>query len=164
MSVDSSVQSTASIPNKHDYTERLLNLMQRRLELLQSLDAVCDLQTECTDDPDVSVLLKVLSRKQVLLEELEVLRQDLEPYLLDDPARRVWKSIERRQYCQLIAEQGHNLLRKMMAGDEATLQEVSRRRDAVASQLQDGTDSVLARTAYTADYILDASELDIGDV
>ena len=38
------------------------------------------------------------------------------------------------------------------------------RRDAVAAQLQDGRDSILAQTAYLADSFLGDSALDIGDL
>lgn len=164
MSIDSSVQPAAIAKNTISYTERLLELMTRRLQLLRSLDSVGCLQAESAGNPDVTALLKILSRKQLLLDELEAIRQALETYHHDDPNQRLWESTELRQQCRHIAEQGNELLRSLVTNDEATLREVSLRRDAVATQLQDGTDSVLARTAYTADNILDASELDIHEV
>ncbi|MEO8271114.1 MAG: hypothetical protein ABI557_15440, partial [Aureliella sp.] len=85
----------------------------------------------------------------------------LKPYFNDDPEQRVWKSAQHRQRCRRLADHGQRLLQETMQLEQQALREMTSRRDAVAAQLQDGKDSILAHTAYMADSFLGESALDI---
>lgn len=146
------------------YTENLLACMQKRLELLQALLALSEAQVAAASDSEVDATLGLLARKQLLLEELADVQTRLAPYMQDEPEQRVWSSSGRREQCQLLAAQGQQLLQTAMQLEQGVLDQMSSRRDAVAAQLQDGRDSILAHTAYKADSLLGASTLDIGDL
>ena len=152
----------ASTP--YAYTETLVACLEQRLELLEALKALSDVQASVTDEADVNTTLGLLARKQALLDELNEVQQRLLPYLDDDPEQRQWPSHERRLYCQRVAEQGQRLLQATLQNDQHTLDKISSRRDAVAAQLRDGQDSILAQNAYQSDQLLGSSTLDIGGI
>lgn len=158
---------SASFTHESDpcaYTQTLVACMEQRLELLEALKALSDVQASVADEADVNTTLGILARKQALLDELNEVQQRLEPYLHDDPEQRVWPSQERRAYCQRIADQGQRWLQATLQIEQITLDKVSSRRDAVAAQLRDGQDSILAQNAYQSDQLFGSSTLDIGGI
>ena len=151
-------------PKSTEYTERLLHCMESRLALLRSMQALGRAQAEAAVGNDINVTLGVLARKQALLEDLAEINERLVPYFEDDPEERVWSSPDRRDLCREIASECQRLLQIAIQVDRTTVEEISNRRDAIAAQLQDGSDSILAHTAYTAGANLNGGELDIGGV
>ncbi len=147
-----------------EYTENLLQCMQDRLGALTALRQLADSQADAATGGDVNVTLGILARKQTLLDQLSVIQQRLQPFFDDDPEARVWTSPERREACRQHAYEGSRLLQEIMQLEKTALDEMAGRREAVAAQLQDGKDSILAHTAYTADSMLCESALDIGDL
>lgn len=150
-------------PNSIEYTEHLLACMSQRLEVLKLLKALGHSQTEASVGPEMNATMSLLARKQTLLDELAAIGTRMKPYMADDPGQRIWATPERRQECQAIADQGNALLQEALQRDQHLLDEMTARRDAVAAQLQDGKDSILAHSAYTADSLLSESQLDIND-
>ncbi len=152
------------VNNKFEYTEALLAFLQERCELLEALKTLADAQAAAAGLTEIDTTLGLLGRKQSLLEELADVQEKLQPYMADDPEQRMWSSPERRRQCQQIAEQGQQLLKATMQLEHQALEQMTSRRDAVAAQLQDGSDSILAHTAYMADSLLGDSTLDFGDL
>ena len=150
--------------NSTEGTQLLLQCMRQRRDLLQALRVLSDSQTAAAQNSDVSVTLGILSRKEVLLEELALIREQLRPFHHDDPEQRHWSSPAARRECQQLADEGDRLLNETMRIEEITLAEVSGQRDAIAAQLQNGKDSILAHNAYTAGEQLDESSLDLSDL
>lgn len=151
-------------PGSVEYTENLLSCMQERLGILQALRTLADSQATAAHAGDIDVALGHLSRKQGLLEDLQALQHRLSPYFQDAPDERVWQSSQRRQQCRQVVEAGKRLLQETLQLEKNCIDELTSRREAVAAQLQDGQDSILARTAYTADNLLVQSTLDIDDL
>ena len=73
-----------------EYTERLSHLLQERLDLAIAIKQISDSQIQAARSGEVNVTLGLIARKQSLLEQLEQLRQGMQPYYLDDPDRRQW--------------------------------------------------------------------------
>lgn len=146
-----------------EYTELLAKYMQARLDIAQALLALARSQFDSADSEDNNLTVSILSRKQNLLEELDEVQRNLAPYHNDDPEDRVWAAPARRTHCQNIAEQSRTILLETMRLEEATIRQLETRRQAVAAQLQSGSDSVLASNAYQTSTHLDESVLDIGD-
>ncbi|MCA9158388.1 MAG: hypothetical protein KDA72_08680 [Planctomycetales bacterium] len=146
------------------YTDILLHCMQERCDLLEALKTLAESQANAASHTEIDLTLGLLGRKQGLLEELADVQLRLKPYFNDDPEQRVWKSAEHRQRCRRLADQCQRLLQETMQLEHEALQEMTLRRDAVAAQLQDGKDSILAHTAYMADSFLGQSALDISDL
>ncbi len=150
--------------NPFHYTETLLDCMQQRCELLEALRILAESQALAASQAEVDLTLGLLARKQSLLDELTEVHAKLRPYFDDDPEQRQWKSPAQRQRCRKLADEGQRLLQETMQLESESLSEMTARRDAVAAQLQDGRDSILAQTAYLADSFLGDSALDIGDL
>lgn len=153
-----------SVDEKYEYTERLFACMFQRYELLDALYTLAETQALIASQNDVDVMLGLLARKQTLLEELATVQERLEPYFTDQPDERVWKSIARRELCRKYSEQGQQLLASIMQLEEGTLTELTSRREAVAAQLQDGKDSIIASTAYKTENVLGNSTLDVDNL
>lgn len=145
-------------------TETLLACLQERCELLEALKILAEAQAVAAGQTEIDATLGLLGRKQALLDELAVVQQKLQPYMADDPDQRRWSTPERRRQCQQLAQQGQRLLQATMQLEQQALEQMTSRRNAVAAQLQDGRDSILAHTAYMADSLLDSGTLDIGDL
>jgi len=156
---------THDIPDREttEYTEILVECMELRLTLLRSLQALDRSNVDVSGGTNIDVTLGKLSRKQSLLDELATLGLRLDPFVQDDPETRVWKSPERRAWCASIAEKGNSILQQVIVRDQAAIEEMAQQRDAVAAQLQEGTDSILAHTAYTAGIAVSDTALDITD-
>lgn len=150
--------------NKFEYTETLLACLQERCELLEALKVLADAQALAASQTEIDTTLGLLGRKQSLLDELAAVQQRLQPYMGDDPEQRLWSSPDRRRHGQQLAEQGQRLLQATMHLEQQALEQMTSRRNAVAAQLQDGRDSILAHTAYMADSLLGSGALDIGDL
>ncbi len=144
-------------------TELLLQCMRQRRDLLLALRALTNSQQEAMQTSEPSVTLGILSRKSNLLDELAQIHQRLIPFHHDDPEQRQWATPERRQLCQQLANEGQQLLREIIAVEQVTVDAISMQRDAIAAQLQNGTDSILASNAYTAGDMLNQSTLDLSN-
>lgn len=145
-------------------TELLLQCMRHRRDTLLALHGLTTAQCALPLASDPSVTLGILARKSSLIDELTAIHEQLQPFHHDDPEQRLWPVPEQRQLCQQIADEGQQLLREIIAMEQATVEAVSMQRDAVAAQLQNGTDSVLASNAYTAGDRLHASSLDLSNL
>lgn len=146
------------------YTDFLLECMRQRCELLAALKALAESQAMTAEQAEIDLTLGVLGRKQALFDELAEVQHKLQPYMHDDPQSRKWSSAQQRQRCRQLAEHGQRLLQETLHIEQHTLQQMTSRRDAVAAQLQDGQDSILAQTAYQADSLLESGSLDIADL
>lgn len=151
-------------PATIEYTELLLECMQTRLDLLRSIKHLGSPQADALGTTDINVTLGILARKQGLLDELAAVNERLQPYFNDEPDQRVWQSEQRREECRRIADDGNKLLHETINADQAALEEVNNRRQIVAAQLQEGKDSIIAHSAYTAGEALERSSLDIADL
>ena len=143
-------------------TELLFQLMRERLELLQSLQQV-GVSCGANQLEDGGALLAVLGRKSSIIDRLNENQQLLQTFGGEDPDSRVWSSAERRVECQQLATVTERLLRDIIQSENSLLDNLTCRRDAIAEQLQQGRDSVLAANAYSASSTLDGGLLDISD-
>lgn len=146
------------------YTEFLLQCMLQRLELLRALVELAEAQQQAVSQNATDATLGILARKQSLIAELLDSQAALQPYMHDDPEQRCWRSPQRRQECRDAAEEGKQLLLQIARIDQSALESLTSRRDAIAAQLQEGKDSTLAKSAYTADRVFQESNLDILDL
>ena len=150
-------------PRSEAYTERLISCMQSRLDLAQSLLALSQAQLSSVSQEDPNVVISILGRKQTVLDSLTALQDTLRPYFGDDPELRIWASPQRRDACRELAASSSKLLAQAMQLEEKTIGLVEEKRNAVAAQLQSGSDSVLASTAYQSGSRLEEGQLDISD-
>ncbi len=145
-------------------TELLLQCMRQRRDVLLALRSLTTAQRESSLASDPTVTLGILARKSNLLDDLTGIHQQLQPFHFDDPEQRHWSLPTQRQLCQQLADEGQQLLREIIDMEQATVDAIATHREAVAAQLQNGTDSVLASNAYTAGDRLHASSLDLSNL
>jgi hypothetical protein len=131
-------------------TDRLSELIAAKLQVAQLLVGLARRQLELAEQGEMSALLKLLAAKQTVLDQLQRLERQLDPYREQDPECRVWRSAVDRQRCQEQMEQCGRVLNEAMTLEKQGEAAMVRRRQAAAealSQVQSATD---ARAAYAA--------------
>ncbi len=145
-------------------TDLLFQLIEKRFHLAAALCQLAEAQYSAAAQDDIDVTLGFLTRKQAILGDLSVIQQQLQPYMNDDPDSRQWRCADLRSRCQQLSGEGSRFLKEAAQLEENTLQKFTTKREAIAAQLQDGRDSILASSAYTAGEVLDGGQLDISDL
>jgi len=131
-------------------TEQLAQLIRQKREVLAQLYQVGTRQGELVAAGDVGSLMKLLAAKQRLLAGLQLLEKSIAPYRDEDPEQRRWASPEARAACAADAEACRKLLAEVMEMERTHEQQMTQRRDQVATQLQRVHASHDARGAYQA--------------
>jgi hypothetical protein len=140
------------------YTDHLQTLLARKVHVLELLRDLARLQADANLSGESEVLLSFLARKQPLMDALADLQTELEAYRHDDPEARLWRAPDLRQQCRSDSERCQWLLAEIVLLERQTLDDLNQRRDAVASQLQNGRDASAAAAAYhSSDSILEGS-------
>ena len=129
-------------------TDALADLVARKLRVVTQLRELTVRQPALVEAGDMKSLLRVLTSKQKLLEEVQRLDGRLEPFRRQDPEQRVWQSPEHRRRCREDAEQCHRLVEEMKAMETRDKDHLVRRRDAVSQELEQAHAAAAARTAY----------------
>jgi Mg2+ and Co2+ transporter CorA len=80
--------------------DQLIELMRRRRDVLTELLKFCDAQVAAIDSDRMTDLMRTLSDKQPLINQLSLLAGPLCEAVGDDPATRIWSSPEQRQQCR----------------------------------------------------------------
>ncbi len=129
-------------------TERLIALLESKLSLLMALRDLALHQAEVVAGHELSELMTLLSRKQLLMDRLAAIQDALSPYAHDDPETRPWVSPERRRMGQRIKGQCDELLQELLVMETRSIDNMTLQRDVVASQLQQVTDALRLSRAY----------------
>lgn len=147
------------------YTERLVALLETKLDLVESLHTLSSSQNCLSPSQDVSANLGLIARRDVIVDQLIHVQSQLQTYQGEDPEIRIWRDEHRRTHCRDVASRVESLIKEIIRLDEQTLQTMCQQRDLVATQLQYGADSNLAQRAYTSgDALQQPSVLDVSDL
>jgi hypothetical protein len=131
-------------------TDLLAELIQRKHACLTQLRAMGRKQLSIVLEGSMTDLLDVLSAKQRVLADLQRVQRALEPFQGQDPDQRQWESPQRRQQCAEQLGQCEVLLREIVDQEKQSEQELVRRRDEAAAQLQEVHVASHARGAYAS--------------
>ncbi len=131
-------------------TDVLAELIHGKRECLDKLREMGRRQAEFIDEGNITALLDVLTAKQRLLEQLQRIERDLDPFRDQDPDRRRWRTVEDRRVCMEELQQCERLLAEIISQEKCSEGALLRRRDEAASRLQDAHLAGQAREAYTA--------------
>jgi len=107
-------------------------------------------QAELIAQGDMAPLLRLLGAKNQLIVALQTIEQGLNPFHEQNPEDRTWPTEEARQQSAHQAAQCRQLLDEVMQLEQNNEQQMTLRRDQVASQLQAAQAASTARTAYQA--------------
>ncbi|MEY4565569.1 MAG: hypothetical protein RLY14_539 [Planctomycetota bacterium] len=148
--------------NDCEESERLLHCIETKLDLVQQLFELTCQQMECIEGTDVAELLAILNHKQCIFDQLEELRQQLEPLLSVDPDQRCWSSEARRGECRQLVDKCGERMQKILMMEEESIGRLSERRQLVAEQLGSMAISSSIDAAYSSQRaVMPASTLDL---
>ena len=129
-------------------TMRLAQLVDCKLQILELLARLARQQLEIIDTGNMTSLLKLLSAKQSVIDQLQKVERQLDPFREQDPDSRDWNSAADRERCQQNAQRCNALVAEMMQLQRQAEAEMTRRRDDTAAQLAGVHSASEARLAY----------------
>jgi len=131
-------------------TDRLTTLIDEKYRVLTQLHGLSGKQLELVDSGEMAPLLRLLSAKQNLIDELTRIESQLDPFHRQDPESRQWSSPDARQRCAQTAEQCQRLLKEILEVERQGESTLVGRRDRTANQLSAAADAAHARKAYAS--------------
>jgi hypothetical protein len=138
-------------------TERLYQLFETKLHLLQEMQQMAITQADLVAEHDMTALMSLLSRKQLLMESLQSLQPQFAVFQNDDPDARVWSSPARRAECQQMAKLCDGLIQQLIIQENRSLDGMNLKRDMVLSQLEQNAAASQVQQAYAS---MENSELE----
>ena len=129
-------------------TDRLTELVAAKLQVVELLLGLARRQLELAERAEMTAILKLLAAKQTVLDHLQRLERELDPYRGQNPDSRVWRSSDDRQRCQAQADRCGKLLGEAMALEKQGEAVLLQRRQAAAEALEDAQSAADAATAY----------------
>ena len=129
-------------------TDMLAVLIGKKLAVLEQLRDLSRRQSDLIEDSDMPKLLSILSAKQTLLNELQRLQRQLDPFRKQDPETRQWRSPQDRERCRQLSERCETLLSEIMVVEKQSESELAQRRDAAVARLRGTHSSAEATRAY----------------
>jgi hypothetical protein len=131
-------------------SRQLAAAIARKAQLLDLLRRLGEAQLSLVGAGDMTRLMQVLSSKDSLLQQLQNVERELDPFRDEDPNMRKWDSPDLRQACREDAARCAALLDQIVALEKQSEAEMIVRRDATAAQLQNMYGTQEAQGAYVA--------------
>lgn len=129
-------------------TEILSSLIDKKYEVLSLLRQLARAQIKIVQSGDITRLMKLLATKQNVLNQLQNLERQLDPFRSQDPDSRQWASSECRQKTRDMSTRCESLLSEIMLVEKQCEGELVVRRDAAATRLQGLHSLTQATDAY----------------
>jgi hypothetical protein len=141
-------------------TDQLADLVRRKHDCLARLHELGRSQVNLVAAGELNELLLVLSGKQQLLEHLQMIERQLDPFRDQAPELRRWRSSEHREQCAALIESCEALLAEIVEQERRSETQLCLRRDETAARLQGAHLASRARGAYANSTSGDAVQLD----
>jgi len=142
-------------------TDVVAELIRRKRDLLTRLREMGRRQMELVSDGAMTQLLDVLAAKQRVLDELQRVERDLDPFRGEDPDRRTWRSEALRLECAALLDECEQLLRETVEQERQSEAALTVRRDEAAVRLEGAHLAGRARGAYANGGGATMSQLDL---
>jgi hypothetical protein len=142
-------------------TEQLAALVAAKQHVLEILVQLSKRQLEVIGTGDISLLMKVLSAKQTVMNQLQTIEGEMKPFRDENPEERVWRSAEDRTACQARAERCNALLAEALALEQQAEQAMVEKRDAAGATLAAVQTAADARFAYASNPIPSVATLQV---
>lgn len=140
--------STTIQSDHREPAERLLQLAEQRLMLLEALVELSRHQPELVEQRQLEPLLQLTMTKQAKIDQFSHVQQQLSTFCAEPLEPQQWPSPERRQHCQELLERGQQLLAHLLQQDQQSLEGLQLQRDWLAGQLQLHSSGQEALAAY----------------
>lgn len=129
-------------------TDKLFELIEQKLQLLLHMRELTTIQSEAILSNDISQVLTTLSRKEVIMDQLNRVQTDLQDYQSDDPETRIWSSPERRAECRDMSQRCGDILCETLTLEQSSMADLSIRRDSLNAQIRQISDVRATQAAY----------------
>jgi hypothetical protein len=129
-------------------TDQLVALVRHKHEVLTHLVTVAVRQLELINSGDWTGLMKALSVKSRLLDDLRQTEGQLDPYRGESPDDRAWPTAPIRDECRRLASECGDLMNRVVSMEKESESLLVLRRDEAASRLQGMHTGAAAREAY----------------
>ncbi len=129
-------------------TDNLTTLVRQKLDCLRQLWQLSGQQNELVDIGELNQLMKVLAAKQRLLNNLQTIEKNLDPFRDDDPEQRTWRTPDDRKQCAAMIDECEQLLGQVVQHEHQCEGLLRHRRDEAARRLQGAHVASQARDAY----------------
>lgn len=131
-------------------TDRLAAAVVRKRECLLRLREAGLVQRDLILRGELSELLRLLATKQRLLDQLQLVERELEPFRGQDPQQRQWRSESERSSCAAALGDCQSLLAQIVEQERSSEETLRSRRDEAALRLEEASHAGQSRAAYTA--------------
>lgn len=142
-------------------TDLLAALIAKKHSLLEQLRDAGRRQAELIDSGDMGQLLKVLASKQYVINGLQEVERQLDPFRRQDPERRVWRTTADRELCAKQAAACEALLAQVVAEEKRSETRLIAHRDRTAALLESAHHAAQARSAYLDGGAVEYRQLDL---
>jgi hypothetical protein len=142
-------------------TQHLTTLLERKHDCLTQLRDLGMRQLERIDAADMTTLMKVLSAKQRLLGDLQMVERELDPFRNETPDQRAWRTPLERQHCAQLTTRCQLLFSEIVAQEREAESRLILQRDDAEQRLRGMHVSAGARGAYLQDATVTAGLLDL---
>src|SRR5688500_406561 len=129
-------------------TIELAALITAKTQLVAILVQLGQRQLALIGEGDAGALIKLLSAKQTVLEQLQGVERKLDPYRDENPETRSWPSSRDRAACQAEADRCNALLAEAVELERQAETTMRQRRDATAAALVSAQTAEGTRSAY----------------
>lgn len=129
-------------------TDRLAALVAAKLQVVEILLRLSQRQRELIERDEMQGLVRLLAAKQSVLQQMQSLDRQLDPFRGEDPEQRVWRCATDRAACQAQAERCNALIAEAMELEKQAEAAMLARRDAAATVLAAAQTAADARFAY----------------
>lgn len=131
-------------------TDQLAQLIDGKRDVLLQLHALVRRQFSQSASQEPSGLLTLLAAKQQLIDRLQNLEAELDPFRQQDPDTRQWRSAADRQRCATQAQECNRLLAEVIELERGSLSALQTRQQETTEKLQFVGNAAAAATAYSA--------------
>jgi hypothetical protein len=145
----------------HLETDVLAELIRKKRDRLLDLREMGKRQMELVCDGEMARLLDVLAAKQRVLNDLQRVERDLDPFRGQDPEQRRWRNAKSRAECAKMLDECQQLLRETVEQERQSEAALTVRRDEAAVKLEGAHMAGRARGAYINQGGTTISQLDL---
>lgn len=135
-------------------TDRLAALVAAKCQVVDLLVTLAERQLQLAEAGETHALFKLLAAKQGVLEQLQRLEREIDPFRTQDPESRLWRTPADRAQCQRQAQQAAERLARAMTLEKQGEAAMVRRRDAAAAAIEAAQSATDARVAYFSGFAM----------
>jgi hypothetical protein len=129
-------------------TDLLAQLIDAKQQVLRQLLDVSRRQQQIIAEKELTSLFSVLSAKQQILQVLQKIDQQLEPFRGDDPQQRQWRTESDRVRCREQAARCEAILKEILSLEKAAELSMVEQREQTATEIAAFQHHAQAERAY----------------